>query len=982
MDDAWSLGTQCFGTIDRRKDRAVSLFLDLSSMWDEEKQTGSVKLGNVLDELCKLAGDFTTESVHFKHCIIRRNLLTSAEEAALEHYDFVTELVDEVDEVFELTTQAMLLWLLDTRNSNTAIAIITRNPKFGPLFTKLRRRNVFIVLISELSGCGIRPPIPVSLRKDASILYDFVEVCLLLERITLKSQAKDDTLRKSVPSSERRVYRPETKWEEEDNKDRVNGDERQGHEAFGYYSASNIQRLRVTDGGEDTRIETDGQCHRPQMVSADSEITLDGLEELNLDAQSLELRLSLIFSDGVKLSGTADAASLLSLPRSGGLTRSNTVNFAIERLEAHVKALESAWHKKDAPQVTRLLRRFARAGYNVQSYLRGLITQDSKSKSCKTSSKDNDLNSLPSTSQYEPDKTSSNDNGLNSSPSAAQDNSDKTMSDDDALNVFPSTVRDTSNNCEIGALTFGFVMECVRELYDHYTSVVAPLPSLNLHNVSESADTSKQCLMRGATTTATRRAADALDASHMLISSLEGCSVGELNEELHQTALDIVHSLLKAVPALIQAERLLRLVGVSANDISLVLQPYVEKWMKAPDQSASAQAFSFAYRSGLMESVREKQVSDIDGLIPSLLQQQGHLLRQQVVSNSHNSNSSGNIDRLYNDVAGKDDDAAGKDDDDGWFIGSTLETSNDNESRPPTPPNQENNIDSDGQQLEKTLVHMRDHYSKSSTDSLSGLMLKAIEPISPFYGGANKLNISGSVEERVFELLSRHKEGLLGSDVPRLYSDEYGERLVLPQNPSTNERYKLKDFLLSIEGVGTYIRNTQPVFVAIVPWGDEPSDDYGFPIQAEFAEIRKPTNFVFGEQQMSISYMHLNNPFTYSFNGDQQQQQRYISPLPTFHNLHEGPSMTKGDDRAVVQKRLLQLLREAPGILGAQLPSKYLETYGMTLSLEAADGSKTKLKEFLLSDDMTNILRLHVPPLKLVLQKAGHDRRYMALPDV
>ena len=87
MDDAWSLGTQCFGTIDRRKDRAVSLFLDLSSMWDEEKQTGSVKLGKVLDELCKLAGDFTTESVHFKHCIIRRNLLTSAEEAALEHYD-------------------------------------------------------------------------------------------------------------------------------------------------------------------------------------------------------------------------------------------------------------------------------------------------------------------------------------------------------------------------------------------------------------------------------------------------------------------------------------------------------------------------------------------------------------------------------------------------------------------------------------------------------------------------------------------------------------------------------------------------------------------------------------------------------------------------------------------------------------------------------------------------------------------------------
>lgn len=58
-------------------------------------------------------------------------------------------------------------------------------------------------------------------------------------------------------------------------------------------------------------------------------------------------------------------------------------------------------------------------------------------------------------------------------------------------------------------------------------------------------------------------------------------------------------------------------------------------------------------------------------------------------------------------------------------------------------------------------------------------------------------------------------------------------------------------------------------------------------------------------------------------------------------------------------------------------PSKYLETYGIALSLEADDGSKAKkLKEYLLSDEMTALLRSQEPPLKIVLTKAGHDRRY------
>jgi hypothetical protein len=38
---------------------------------------------------------------------------------------------------------------------------------------------------------------------------------------------------------------------------------------------------------------------------------------------------------------------------------------------------------------------------------------------------------------------------------------------------------------------------------------------------------------------------------------------------------------------------------------------------------------------------------------------------------------------------------------------------------------------------------------------------------------------------------------------------------VLPENPLTRERVKLKDFLLGIKGVGTYTKNTQVLMLLI-----------------------------------------------------------------------------------------------------------------------------------------------------------------------
>jgi hypothetical protein len=61
---------------------------------------------------------------------------------------------------------------------------------------------------------------------------------------------------------------------------------------------------------------------------------------------------------------------------------------------------------------------------------------------------------------------------------------------------------------------------------------------------------------------------------------------------------------------------------------------------------------------------------------------------------------------------------------------------------------------------------------------------------------------------------------------------------------------------------------------------------------------------------------------------------------------------------------------------------RYLETYGSALHLEASDGSKVKLKEYLLSDEMMSLLNnFQGERLRLVLVKAGHDRKYSIIVD-
>ena len=127
------------------------------------------------------------------------------------------------------------------------------------------------------------------------------------------------------------------------------------------------------------------------------------------------------------------------------------------------------------------------------------------------------------------------------------------------------------------------------------------------------------------------------------------------------------------------------------------------------------------------------------------------------------------------------------------------------------------------------------------------------------------------------------------------------------------EKYKLKDFLLAIPGVSCFTKNTQPVFIAV--------------------------------------------------DGEEEQDPEQPEEMPPV-------------DHSLTRTRLLGLLRSLDGVLGAQLPSKFLEMYGEPLRLEASDGTKTKLKEYLLSDEMTSLLAEQDPPLKLVLVKAGHDRRY------
>jgi len=211
----------------------------------------------------------------------------------------------------------------------------------------------------------------------------------------------------------------------------------------------------------------------------------------------------------------------------------------------------------------------------------------------------------------------------------------------------------------------------------------------------------------------------------------------------------------------------------------------------------------------------------------------------------------------------------------------------------------------------------------ASTDSLSAMVLSRIEPVS---------EIPMSVEERILDLLMKHPDGVLGSDIPRFFTDAYGERLIVPENKATNERPKLKDFLLSLPGVVTYTRNTQPVFMVSPNLsGDADVDDH-----------------------------------------------------------HDTPVVLPPVNHTQVQFRLLNLLHEASkvstagqpgGILGAQLPSKYLETFGEPLRLETRQGEKLKLKEYLLGDELTLLLKKQTPPLRMFLIKAGHDRRYSIVPE-
>ena len=84
------------------------------------------------------------------------------------------------------------------------------------------------------------------------------------------------------------------------------------------------------------------------------------------------------------------------------------------------------------------------------------------------------------------------------------------------------------------------------------------------------------------------------------------------------------------------------------------------------------------------------------------------------------------------------DDAVDKDDNDGLVIGSTLDTSVDNDSPSSMPPNHESNIESDGQHSEETLGPIRHHDSKCSTDnSLVGSMTEDIKAKAYFDGGTN-----------------------------------------------------------------------------------------------------------------------------------------------------------------------------------------------------------------------------------------------------
>jgi hypothetical protein len=167
-----------------------------------------------------------------RHAVVTPGQLRPDEEASLEalHFDVdQTTQVEAESESVEVVTSAILLWLWDQsrakivalqdrRNgqhgettsssldeNNPCVCLVTSNPRFGPLITKLRRRGVFVLLVSELSGSGERGPVPLALRKDASLLYDWNEVCALLERVD-KSLGAQRSSSAALSSSSSALY--------------------------------------------------------------------------------------------------------------------------------------------------------------------------------------------------------------------------------------------------------------------------------------------------------------------------------------------------------------------------------------------------------------------------------------------------------------------------------------------------------------------------------------------------------------------------------------------------------------------------------------------------------------------------------------------------------------------------------------------------------------------------------------------------------
>ena len=163
--DGWSLG---FGFAPNQnqnqpqKDRAVGVFLDLSSVWQGPNSTRTRPvLHHLIDELCKLALTKTSRAaIDVRIATVETGLLSQNEHTSLEELAFETDQVASADESYERMSNAILLWLWDKaaahdvylRNPSQqgvspdlfpCVTLITSNPKFGPLLTKLRRRNVF-----------------------------------------------------------------------------------------------------------------------------------------------------------------------------------------------------------------------------------------------------------------------------------------------------------------------------------------------------------------------------------------------------------------------------------------------------------------------------------------------------------------------------------------------------------------------------------------------------------------------------------------------------------------------------------------------------------------------------------------------------------------------------------------------------------------------------------------------------------------------